>query len=100
MLHAEGPVPHVGSGEVTVHAHNRARAIKTIDGRGVAIDWTIVPGKIREHSDVSGRDIAARCIARSIDDGASRNASRSKGVIKCDKGLPVHRFVSQSQPGA
>src|ERR1700738_35949 len=95
MLQTESPVPDVGRGQITVHAHDGAGTVGAID-RGI-VNRCVVPG-FRDRvqkilcGDVSGCDRATWYDAR------RGNTARAKGVIEGDERLPVYGFVYQ--PGA
>ena len=99
MLHTKGPVPHVGRCQITVHGHDGAGTVETVNG-GAAIERAVVPGNVgrvqeERQRDVASGDRAARGIASGINGRAGRNAARTKGIVEGDERLPVHRFINQ-----
>src|SRR5208282_785468 len=102
VLHAEGPVPDVGRGQIAVHGHDGTWAVETING-GAAVERALVPRRsigAEKHGSVSCSDGAAGGIVRGINGRAGRDAARTKSVVEGNERLPVYGFISQSPAAA
>src|SRR5208282_2198848 len=88
MLHTKGPVPHIGSGQVAVHAHDRTGTVETVNRlrREVAINrGGSIPRKTGKDGYVAGRDVSAGCISGRIDDRPGWHAGKAEAIVESDE---------------